>query len=683
MEKNMKPTIPWLALGLTLGAAFNALADNNFTTIDFPGSMSTQTWGINSRGDIIGFYLAADKTSHGLLFNGGHFTSLDFPGAAVTLLNGINSRGDMVGEYGLTATSSHRGFLLSADGVFTPIDYPGATYTSGIGITARGDIVGLYNFADNVIHSFLLSGGHFSKIDYPGASRTGVNGISPQGDVVGGYSIGGVTHGFLLSNSAYTSFDYPNAATTVATGVNSSGEIVGRYIDAAGVSHGFLLKGGHFSTIDFPSATFTGVTSIDAAGSMTGRCIVGGVTHGFLMPSPQPPGRFTIQDLGVVGGSPSQPFFITNNRLVGGAATMTDGSTHAVLWAKNSMTDLGTSGLNSVAFSLNESAIATGATEISITDPHGEDFCGFKALGLPSTGAVCVPYISQFGVMTPLRTLGGMNGLANGINSRGQVAGLAENTTVDPSCQAPQMFQFKPALWENGEVEELPMVKGDLNGMAFAINENAQVAGASGGCSSFNPNLLASLQPLHALLWETGKVIDLGNLGGTGNGGGIFALNLNNTGQVIGSSDLPGDKVFHAFLWSKLTGMEDIGTLEGDVNSAAVGINDSEVVTGVSLDADFNPRAFIRRAGVMMDLNSLIPANSPLYLLLACSINSRGEITGLAVDPSSGDLHGYVATPVDGAGPLNESRPMILPKAAREKLRLGLGRLGFRVAARK
>ena len=92
------------------------------------------------------------------------------------------------------------------------------------------------------------------------------------------------------------------------------------------------------------------------------------------------------------------------------------------------MTDLGTSGLNSVAFGVNESAIAVGAAELSERDPHREDFCGFNALGLPSSGAMCVPYFSQYGVMTPLRTLGGINGAANMINSRGQIAGMAENS---------------------------------------------------------------------------------------------------------------------------------------------------------------------------------------------------------------------------------------------------------------
>ena len=46
----------------------------------------------------------------------------------------------------------------------------------------------------------------------------------------------------------------------------------------------------------------------------------------------------------------------------------------------------------------------------------------------------------------------------------------------------------------------------------------------------------------------------------------------------------------------------------------------------------------------MTDLNTLIAGHSPLYLLTGCSINSRGEITGLGIT-STGEIHTYLATP--------------------------------------
>jgi len=37
-------------------------AENQFTLIDYPGAGSSQAWGINSRGDIVGYYTAPTKT---------------------------------------------------------------------------------------------------------------------------------------------------------------------------------------------------------------------------------------------------------------------------------------------------------------------------------------------------------------------------------------------------------------------------------------------------------------------------------------------------------------------------------------------------------------------------------------------------------------------------------------------
>jgi probable HAF family extracellular repeat protein len=286
--------------------------------------------------------------------------------------------------------------------------------------------------------------------------------------------------------------------------------------------------------------------------------------------------------------------------------------------------------------------------------------------------------------MTALPTLGGTNGSANSINNAGQIAGMAENATTDSTCPATgaQKLQFEPVVWVNGQIQELPTVAGDPDGAAFAINDSGQVVGASGNCTTFNTISLVNLLPLHALLWEKGTVVDLGSLGGTGHGDGIEAVNLNNKGQVVGNSDLPGDTNFHGFLWTQGTGMQDLGTLSGDVNSLAIGINDAGDLVGVSLDAKFNPRAFFWRNGVMTDLNTLVPAGSSLALITGCSINSQGQIIGIAVD-STGAFHGYLATPSNGeasesisATSQSTSSPMVLSEDVRKRLQLGFGRFG-------
>jgi len=377
------------------------------------------------------------------------------------------------------------------------------------------------------------------------------------------------------------------------------------------------------------------------------KTIVGGhlIAAAAMAQSP----TYKVIDLGTVGPN-GQPFAITKNGLIAGAAQTGD-ILSAEVWYKGQVVDLGQPGLkgqNSQAFSVNAWGQVVGEAQTDSPDPQGEDFCGFAALGLASSGTTCLAFVWQNGVMNPLPTLGGNNGVANQINGAGQAVGMAENDRPDSTCPSggAQKLEFKPVAWQNGTVRELPTYAGDPDGNAHAINDSGQAAGGSGVCAAFNPVWLTNLQPLHALLWESGKVVDLGNLGGTGYGDGIMALNLNNHGQVIGSSDLQGDASFHAFLWTHETGMQDLGTLPGDVDSAAIGINDNGQIVGVSIDANFNPRAFLRQGQELIDLNTLVPAGSPLDLASACSINTAGEIVGFAFD-SSFNVHAYLAVPIN------------------------------------
>jgi len=375
------------------------------------------------------------------------------------------------------------------------------------------------------------------------------------------------------------------------------------------------------------------------------KTIVGGPLLAAVVMAQSP--TYKVVDLGTVGLN-GQPFAVTQYGLVAGAAQTGD-IVSAEVWYKGRVVDLGQPGLkgqNSMAFGVNAWGQAVGEAQTGSPDPQGEDFCGFAALGLASSGTTCLAFVWQNGVMSPLPTLGGNNGVANQINGAGQTVGMAEKDKLDSTCPSggPQKLEFKPTAWQNGTVRELPTYAGDPDGNAHAINDSGRAAGGSGVCAAFNPIWLTNLQPLHALLWEGGKVVDLGNLGGTGHGDGIMALDLNNQGQVIGSSDLQGDASFHAFLWTRETGMQDLGTLQGDVDSAAIGINDIGQIVGVSLDANFNPRAFLRQGRDLIDLNTLVPAGSPLDLASACSINAAGEIVGFAFD-NSGNVHAYLALP--------------------------------------
>src|SRR5262249_53573124 len=144
----------------------------------------------------------------------------------------------------------------------------------------------------------------------------------------------------------------------------------------------------------------------------------------------------------------------------------------------------------------------------------------------------------------------------------------------------------------------------------------------------------------HAFLYSSDTMTDLGTLGGNssiGNG-------INDSGQVVGQSVLPGGTAVHAFLWSAGT-MTDLGTLGGLVSQAS-GINTSSQVVGFSeLEPGSSLRhAFVWRGGVMRDLNDLVPTGSGWILTVANGINDAGQIVGTGIGPDS-LFHGFLLTP--------------------------------------
>jgi probable HAF family extracellular repeat protein len=368
--------------------------------------------------------------------------------------------------------------------------------------------------------------------------------------------------------------------------------------------------------------------------------------------------HYTVTDLGTLpGGTFSQAYYINDFGLVAGVSTAADAAQHAVVWTQNRIIDLSKPGLggpNSLALAVNDFGAAIVQAESSEADPNNENFCAY------GTGLKCLPYVWQNGVTIPLPSLGGNNANIDDLNNRGQVVGYAENRTRDPQCPSgpavngtgPQVLDFEAVVWgpRLPEIRELRPLKGDTVGVAFWINDEGETVGISGSCANtLIPPVSAGP---HAVLWEKdGSVHDLGNLGGTIDptllGVGNAALAINNRGEVVGTSPLAGNIINHAFLWTKATGMRDIGTIPGDSTSVALANNDRGEIVGSSFDADGNPRAFVRQNGVMTDLNTLVPTDTALYLIWGSVINNRGQIVGYGVD-AAGDVHAYVATPCGG-----------------------------------
>lgn len=324
-----------------------------------------------------------------------------------------------------------------------------------------------------------------------------------------------------------------------------------------------------------------------------------------------------------------------------------DSTRHAALWRDGKVTDLRTlGGPNSLVQwpGLNDRGMVVGIAETGERDSLNESWsCSPFFPGGRRTGHVCRGFFWEGGVMVPLPTWGGTHGFATGINNRGQAVGWAETRVRDSTCNAPQVLQFRAAVWEpkRGRMTELRPIPGNSTSAATAINERGQVVGISGDCDV----AVGRASARHAVLWDRGRPQEIPNLGGAG---WHTPMDINERGDVTGFSNPEADSAgsfIRAFLWTRRGGLEDLGKFEGHTFSQAFGINDYRQVVGRSCGPS-GCRAAIWHHGKMTDLNELIEPGFDGVLTAARHINDAGVITGNFVETSTGKNLPYIATPV-------------------------------------
>ena len=398
--------------------------------------------------------------------------------------------------------------------------------------------------------------------------------------------------------------------------------------------------------------------------------------------------RYEIRDLqgdlaaaGFVAGF--NAFDIDNSGRVAGSALLPSGVQHGFMWERGQATDVGSFGgpaLNSQAAGRTGRDELSILSEIAAVDPLNEDFCGLFS------SRMCRAGVWRNGVIAMLPTLGGNSAAALTTNIRGQIVGVAEDGVVDNTCMLPQKSHFHAAVWERGQIQKLPPLPGDQVSIGLRINDHGQAVGTSGLCSNTRYGGFG-IGP-HAVLWDNGVPRYLGNLGDPSNG---VAASINNQGEVVGGAGYP-DGTLHPFLWTEATGMRDLGLLSADPNDSwntPFQINDRGEMVGASCRPDFSVcRGYLWRNGAFTDLNDLVPADSPLYIILPLAINQVGEIAGLAVVKSTGEPHIFLARPASGAANSSlvdagratsaSTRRVMLDQATREVVRRRLGHASTR-----
>jgi probable HAF family extracellular repeat protein len=367
---------------------------------------------------------------------------------------------------------------------------------------------------------------------------------------------------------------------------------------------------------------------------------------------------YYVFNLGAPLGGNAEPVGINDLGWISGGDNLTGNtSVNAELWIGAPL-DLGTlGGPNSTIAWPNHSTRGeiVGIAETAEKNPLGEAWsCSDFFFG--PDGYICNGFAWRDGVMSALPPFqGGYNSYAAGVNNDGQIVGWAENGVYDPTCnnQPPvsQFLQFEAVVWGPGltEMRQLPPYPGDPDSAATAINDRGQIVGISGLCA----NAVGGASAAHALLWQNGQTINLGNLGAQA---WNTPVSLNNHGQVVGFANNTASNA-QAFLWTQEKQMQPLPFIDDDNSSVAYDINESGQIVGIS-DGGSEPyggRAFLYQNGMMMDLNDLVQGDSSLHLYLAQGINDRGEIVGTAFD-ASGTQVGFLAVPAYGSAETNSSK---------------------------
>jgi uncharacterized repeat protein (TIGR03803 family)/probable HAF family extracellular repeat protein len=195
-----------------------------------------------------------------------------------------------------------------------------------------------------------------------------------------------------------------------------------------------------------------------------------------------------------------------------------------------------------------------------------------------------------------------------GLNPQGSVVG----TTLRWG-EPYQGFEYK-----KGRVLRLPTLGGD-SADPRQINRHEQIVG-----QSQLPNGL-----WHATMWDQGKPIDLGTLGG----GSSFAGSLNDRGDAAGNSAVLSLYDFHAAAWFNGTPVNL--SMDGEIQSYANSINNRGQVTGITNYSDGTWHSFIWKDGVRTELPR------PSGDVFSSFINNVGTVCGGA--NFLGGFHAYTS----------------------------------------
>ena len=186
--------------------------DRKLVPVDFPGATSTQAYGVNDLGCVIGIYVDASGAQHAFLRElDGKYRTADIANPStttgdVTFPLSINDEGVTVGENAPPAASAPIIGFVSRPGERSPVRYyndplaPTSTSTYLISINNLGTAIGAWVGADGSLNNFFVEAGSLKgavPFTTPFGPTAQAQTINDLGVIVGVYSDAKGGHGFL------------------------------------------------------------------------------------------------------------------------------------------------------------------------------------------------------------------------------------------------------------------------------------------------------------------------------------------------------------------------------------------------------------------------------------------------------------------------------------------------------